>query len=78
MNELYSSIGRIEGQLTVITNINQKVNDMDMRLRTLETTVGRIEAVQPQKTPWWSAVGGVAGIGSIILALIVIAPILSK
>lgn len=49
---------------------HDRLNDHGSRLGTVETQQAIDAAVQPKKTPWYSIVGGIVGIGTGLLLLI--------
>lgn len=63
------ALGRIEEKVSHLTA-------MDERLRKVENDLTELKARQVPKAPWYVVVGGIAGIGSIILAAIIIIPMM--
>ncbi len=63
------ALGRIEEKVSHLTA-------MDERLRKVETDLTELKARQAPKTPWYTVASGIAGIGSIILTIGVIVPML--
>lgn len=65
------ALGRIEEKVSHLTA-------MDERLRKVETDLTELKARQTPKTPWYVVVAGIGGIGSIVITITVLLPILIK